>query len=137
MNRSNELNSTLQDPDSIVIKKEIAKELNISLAEVEDVKSTYAWDICRLSALSKWCYWCEYISLEEMWQFITLGATKATERGNSWKEYTISFLLGRTTQGFDLEDVIDECKELYHSKKSTLSWIFRTKNLDVYKKYKF
>ncbi len=139
LERSSEFDLHLKESDDEVnlIKQEIAKELKISSAEIEKIESVYAWDICRLVSLSKWCYWCEYITVDEMWDFISHGTDKAAKIGENWQEYTISFLLGRTIHGFDLEDVIDECKELFHSKKSILSRVFFTKNLDVYKKYRF
>ncbi len=129
----------LENPDAELneIKNEIAEGLAIHFSKVSEVQSTYAWDIVRLVVVSKYSYWCGYISEEEMWNFIDYGVEKASEVGVDWKQYTISFLLGRCIHGFDLEDVIDECKELYHSKQSMLSWVFRVKNLDVYKKYSF
>ncbi|WP_299683229.1 DUF1266 domain-containing protein [uncultured Tenacibaculum sp.] len=129
----------LVNPDTELneIKNEIAEGLGIHFAEVSKVTTTYAWDIVRLVVVSKYSYWCKYISEEEMWQIISSGTEKAKEIGSDWKQYTISFLLGRCIHGFNLEDVIDECKELYHSKQSVLSWVFRVKNLDVYKRYSF
>lgn len=129
----------LVNPDTELneIKNEIAEGLGIHFAEVSKVTTTYAWDIVRLVVVSKYSYWCKYISEVEMWQIISSGTEKAKEIGSDWKQYTISFLLGRCIHGFNLEDVIDECKELYHSKQSVLSWVFRVKNLDVYKRYSF
>ncbi|WP_299628276.1 DUF1266 domain-containing protein [uncultured Tenacibaculum sp.] len=139
LKKSSGFDPLLDRPDIALndIKNEIAEGLGIHFAEVSKVTSTYAWDIVRLVVVSKYAFWSNYISEDEMWSFIAAGTNKASALGTDWKQYTISFLLGRCIHGFDLEDVIDECKELYHSKQSVLSWIFRTKNLDVYKKFSF
>ncbi|SNR16266.1 DUF1266 domain-containing protein [Tenacibaculum jejuense] len=139
LKKSTSINVLLETPDAELnaIKSEIAEGLDIHFSEVNKVTDTYAWDIVRLIVVSKYSYWSSYITEEEMWDFISYGAERATEIGTDWKQYTISFLLGRCIHGFDLEDVIDECKELYYSKQSMLSWVFRVKNLDVYKKFSF
>ncbi len=38
----------------------------------------------------------------------------ASEHGTSWADYTASFLLGRTIQGYDLEELIIETTQLLH-----------------------
>ena len=88
------------------IQKQIAKGLGIEVAEVEAVKSAYAWDLCRAASLAKWCYWCKYLTEAEMWEVLNQVSAIAKEQGKNWQEYTISFLLGRTIQGFDLEEFI-------------------------------
>lgn len=93
------------------VSQSIAQALNLDVAQVKAVKSTYAWDVCRLVSLAKWCYQLDYITLDEMWSFMERGAQKASRLGVDWQEYTISFLLGRAMQGFGL-DVSDLCQEL-------------------------
>ena len=47
---------TQTSPELSKIQKQIAKGLGIELAQVEAVKSAYAWDLCRAASLAKWCY---------------------------------------------------------------------------------
>lgn len=125
---------TETSPELSKIQKQIAKGLGIEVAEVEAVKSAYAWDLCRAASLAKWCYWCKYLTEAEMWEVLNQVAAIAKEQGKNWHEYTISFLLGRTIQGFDLEDFIILTSQLFHSKSPSLRKI---EDIDVYQKYPF
>ena len=116
------------------MQKQRAKGLGIEVAEVEAVKSAYAWDLCRAASLAKWCYWCKYLTEAEMWEVLNQVSAIAKEQGKNWHEYTISFLLGRTIQGFDLEDLIILTSQLFHSKSPSLRKI---EDIDVYQKYPF
>ena len=78
-------------------------------------------------SLAKWCYWLQYISEAEMWEYLNEGAVKASSLGKDWNDYTVSFLMGRAIHGFGTEDIIDDCKALYHRESDT----------DVYSKYSF
>ena len=125
---------TQTSPELSRIQKQIAKGLEIELAQVEAVKSAYAWDLCRAASLAKWCYWCQYITETEMWNILQKVSEIAKEQGKNWQEYTISFLLGRTIQGFDLEDLIILTSQLFHSKSPSLRKI---EGIDVYQRYSF
>ena len=125
---------TQTSPELSKIQKQIAKGLEIELAQVEAVKSAYAWDLCRAASLAKWCYWCQYISETEMWNILQKVSDIAKEQGKNWQEYTISFLLGRTIQGFDLENLIILTSQLFHSKSPSLRKI---EGIDVYQRYSF
>ena len=125
---------TQTSPELSKIQKQIAKGLEIELAQVEAVKSAYAWDLCRAASLAKWCYWCQYITETEMWEILQKVSEIAKEQGKNWQEYTISFLLGRTIQGFDLEDLIILTSQLFHSKSPSLRKI---EGIDVYQRYSF
>ena len=125
---------TQTSPELSKIQKQIAKGLEIELAQVEAVKSAYAWDLCRAASLAKWCYWCQYITETEMWDILQKVSDIAKEQGKNWQEYTISFLLGRTIQGFDLEDLIILTSQLFHSKSPSLRKI---EGIDVYQRYSF
>ena len=125
---------TQTSPELSKIQKQIANGLGIELAQVEAVKSAYAWDLCRAASLAKWCYWCQYISETEMWEILQKVSDTAKEQGKGWQEYTISFLLGRTIQGFDLEDLIILTSQLFHSKSPSLRKI---EGIDVYQRYSF
>ena len=125
---------TQTSPELSRIQKQIANGLGIELAQVEAVKSAYAWDLCRAASLAKWCYWCQYISETEMWNILQKVSDIAKEQGKNWQEYTISFLLGRTIQGFDLEDLIILTSQLFHSKSPSLRKI---EGIDVYQRYSF
>mgnify|MGYP000882563590 FL=1 len=125
---------TQTSPELSKIQKQIANGLGIELAQVEAVKSAYAWDLCRAASLAKWCYWCQYITETEMWDILQKVSEIAKEQGKNWQEYTISFLLGRTIQGFDLEDLIILTSQLFHSKSPSLRKI---EGIDVYQRYSF
>ena len=125
---------TQTSPELSKIQKQIANGLGIELAQVEAVKSAYAWDLCRAASLAKWCYWCQYISETEMWNILQKVSDIAKEQGKNWQEYTISFLLGRTIQGFDLENLIILTSQLFHSKSPSLRKI---EGIDVYQRYSF
>ena len=125
---------TQTSPELSKIQKQIANGLGIELAQVEAVKSAYAWDLCRAASLAKWCYWYQYISETEMWNILQKVSDIAKEQGENWQEYTISFLLGRTIQGFDLEDLIILTSQLFHSKSPSLRKI---EGIDVYQRYSF
>ena len=125
---------TQTSPELSKIQKQIAKGLEIELAQVEAVKSAYAWDLCRAASLAKWCYWCQYINETEMWDILQKVSEIAKEQGKNWQEYTISFLLGRTIQGFDLENLIILTSQLFHSKSPSLRKI---EVIDVYQRYSF
>ena len=125
---------TQTSPELSKIQKQIAKGLETELAQVEAVKSAYAWDLCRAASLAKWCYWCQYITETEMWDILQRVSEIAKEQGKNWQEYTISFLLGRTIQGFDLENLIILTSQLFHSKSPSLRKI---EGIDVYQRYSF
>lgn len=115
------------------IKKKIAKGLGIELSIVEETQSAYAWDICRAVSLTKWCYWCGYLTEAENWAYMEKASKIANQHGNNWTDYTVSFLLGRTLQGFDLDEVIVESKQLLHGES-----LYKNKdNSDIYKRYSF
>jgi hypothetical protein len=116
------------------IQKDISKGLGLDLNRVVRVKSTYAWDICRAVSLAKWCYWVGYITESEMWDFMKKASEIATRKGENWTDYTISFLLGRTIQGFELDEIIIESKQILTSKGPTLRKI---EGVDVYSKYAY
>lgn len=122
---SNELNS---------IQKEISKGLGIDINTVAQVKSAYAWDICRAVSLAKWCYWVGYLTEDETWGVMKKASEIATSRGENWTDYTVSFLLGRTIQGFDLDEIIVESKQILSGKGPALRKIEDT---DIYMKYPF
>ncbi len=121
-------------PKVVKLQTRIAKELKVPLKEVQQTTSTYGWDICRVISLAKWCYWAGHISETEMWDYMHKGAEKATGIGKSWKEYTVSFLIGRTMQDFDLDDIIVEASQLYHSKAPPLG---KATDIDVFQQCSF
>jgi len=62
------------------------------------------------------------------------AAKQATQHGKSWTDYTVSFLLGRAINGFDLDDIIIEAKQILHSQNPALRKI---QDVDVYQRYQF
>lgn len=115
------------------IRKKIAKGLKFDIETIQHVKSTFAWDICRCVSLAKWCFWCGYINEDECWDFILRAVNIAQSKGNNWEDYTISFLLGRTMQGFDLEDLIIGAEQLL-SQRTLLG---KKEHLTIYSKFPY
>lgn len=132
LKKSSEFNETLLQHHSsaelLELQQSIAKGLKTDLSLIQETTSTYAWDLCRLVSLAKWCYWLQYISEEEMWQYLNEAASKASTLGKGWEDYTISFLLGRAMHGFGIDNIIYECEVLFHKKSG---------DTDVYSKYSF
>ena len=62
--------------------------------------TTYGWDVVRLSALAKWCFWLAYISEEELNGYFTVCVQRCHALGRDWDEFAYSYLLGRTMHGF-------------------------------------
>ena len=116
------------------IQRQIAKELQIPINIVLQTKSAYAWDLCRAVSLTKWCYWVGYFTEKEAWSLIDAAADKAAEMGKDWTDYTVSFLLGRTVQGFDLDDICVEAQQLLSSKGPVFG---KVTDIDVYQRYSF
>lgn len=119
-----------------LIHKSISRKIEIPVEKIKDTASTYAWDLARAASLSKWCYWCGYITEEETWDFILTASNTATELGSDWQDYTISFLLGRTLQGFDLDDVGSIAKALLHG-QVTDKKMDKIEGVDIYQKFDF
>lgn len=116
------------------IQKDISKGLGLDINTVAQVKSTYAWDICRAVSLAKWCYWSGYLTETETWEIMKKASEIAATKGQNWTDYTVSFLLGRTIQGFDLDDMIVESKQILTSKGPSLRKI---EDIDIYARYSF
>lgn len=81
---------------------------------VKEIYSTYGWDIVRLVALTKWSFWLGYISREEMDNYFSQAVSLVEKNGESWEEYGVSFLLGRTLDGFDIDDIAGETGYTVH-----------------------
>lgn len=135
LERSREFDEHLIQPSSDLIKiqKEIEKGLKLDIKKVQQTNTTFAWDICRCVSLTKWCFWCGYITEQECWEFIHKAVRIAQSLGSNWENYTVSFLLGRTIQGFDLEDIIIESEQLLSGK----TLLGKKEFLSVYSKFSY
>lgn len=136
LQRSENIDSVIQQPSKELtnVQKSIAKGLGLDISIVEQTTSAYAWDVCRAVALAKWCYWAGYLTEEENWSVMKKAAGIAKEKGLNWTDYTISFLLGRTIQGLDLDDIIVESKQVLSGKGPSLRKI---EDVDVFHRYSF
>lgn len=137
LNRSKEFDAALIDSSKDIekIKKSIGKALKIDLEQVNQTTSTYGWDIGRAIPVIKWCYWVGYINEKECWDYIHLAADVAREKGKNWTDYTVSFLLGRTMQGFDLDSISVEAYFILNGIKPKFGKA--VDDLDVCQKYPF
>ena len=133
LNKSKDIDSFVAgSPEQVrAAQKEIAKELGIPLASVEATRSTFGWDTMRAVSLARWCYWAGYLTEQETWEFIHKAAGIASALGKNWEDYTVSFLLGRTIHGFDLEDIGSMAKYILNGKTRG------DENTDIYLKYSF
>ena len=68
--------------------------------ELPEEFTVYGWDVVRLSALAKWCFWLGYISEQELNGYFAVCIQLCNERGRDWDEFAYSYLLGRTMHGF-------------------------------------
>ncbi len=135
LKRSEEFHSLIQQSSELSkIQEQIAKGLGIEVNDVKQTKSAYAWDTCRAIALAKWCYWVGYLSEDEMWEVMGKASDIAREKGESWIDYMVSFLLGRTIQGFDLDDIIVESKQILSGKNPLIG---KVEDIDVLIRYSF
>lgn len=119
LNKSTEIDSILwaETKEILKIKNDIAKALKLDISEVNAVKSTYAWDVVRAVSLAKWCFWCGFLTADEMWNYMENAVKIAEEKWENWKEYNISFLLGRTIHGFELLHIQNEASWLLEDEK--------------------
>lgn len=90
----------------------ISRELDLPEEEVKLVRSTYAWDISRAVNVAKWCFWIGYLTESQFYGCLDRCNEIVGRLGKDWTEYTCSFLLGRSIQGFKPEEVISAAKDL-------------------------
>lgn len=90
----------------------ISKKIKVPIEKIEKSYSTYAWDVCRLSALAKWCFWIGYISEDELTMYLKKCIEIVQVKGSDWEEFAFSFALGRELAGFDLDDIYFEIKTI-------------------------
>ncbi|MFB0705423.1 DUF1266 domain-containing protein, partial [Pseudomonas protegens] len=133
LSRSKDLDQHIEAPlpEVKAVQKSIAKELGISLATVENTQSTFAWDTMRAVSLARWCYWAGYLTEQETWAFIHESAETASRLGAGWEDYTVSFLLGRTLHGFELDDIGSMAKYVLNGKARG------SQDTDIYLKYSY
>lgn len=133
LSRSKDLDQHIEAPlpEVKAVQKSIAKELGISLTTVENTQSTFAWDTMRAVSLARWCYWAGYLTEQETWAFIHESAETASRLGAGWEDYTVSFLLGRTLHGFELDDIGSMAKYVLNGKARG------SQDTDIYLKYSY
>lgn len=78
-------------------------------------QTAIAWDLVRVINVGRWAYLCSYITEDEMWQIMQLTVNTAMQQFSSWKEYGLSFVLGRGVWHGDSDD-----SETAHEIVSTL-----------------
>lgn len=67
-----------------------------SFEEAKKTNSTYAWDTARAIAVTRWCFWCGYLTEDTIWRYIKQAAQTAQTCGlGSWIDYSVSILLGQ------------------------------------------
>lgn len=62
------------------------------------------WDLVRVVNLGRWAYLCGYVSEEEMWHIMQMGAEVARRDFSSWAEFGLSYTLGRGVWHGDTDD---------------------------------
>lgn len=63
-----------------------------------------AWDLVRVVNLGRWAYLCGYVAEEEMWHIMQAGAEVARQEFTSWREFGLSYTLGRGVWHDDTDD---------------------------------
>lgn len=63
-----------------------------------------AWDLVRVVNLGRWAYLCGYVTEEEMWHIMQVGAEVARQEFSSWQEFGLSYTLGRGVWHDDTDD---------------------------------
>lgn len=75
--------------------KMLISEFNIDKKILNKVTTT-AWDSDRLVNVARWCYDAKYISEEEAWKYIEKAKIMAQNSFDSWEEYYVSYVYGRS-----------------------------------------
>lgn len=99
----------------------ISKLLSIPTQDVALVTSTFAYDLSRAIEVSKWCFWNDYLTESEMFEYIFKISNTARQLGKDWEEYSISYLLGLTLDTPSPEE-LDECQIVVKNLLTGKSW---------------
>ncbi len=115
----------------------ISRELDLPEEEVKLVRSTYAWDISRAVNVAKWCFWIGYLTESQFYGCLDRCNEIVGRLGKDWTEYTCSFLLGRSIQGFKPEEVIPAAKDLLAAIKDGADVKEGNSDLSIYRDISF
>jgi hypothetical protein len=115
----------------------ISRELDLPEEEVKLVRSTYAWDISRAVNVAKWCFWIGYLTESQFYGCLDRCNEIVGRLGKDWTEYTCSFLLGRSIQGFKPEEVIPAAKDLLAAIKDGTDVKEGNPDLSIYRDISF
>ncbi|MFT0211270.1 DUF1266 domain-containing protein [Pseudomonas sp. F1_0610] len=66
----------------------------LQIEQPEQLRSTYAWDVCLAVGLARRCYWASYISQQDLWHCLTKALAITASKSSSWLEYALSIHLG-------------------------------------------
>ncbi|MGG4551216.1 DUF1266 domain-containing protein [Paenibacillus humicus] len=100
-------------------KSELIKKLSFAESDFTRLDTIAAWDYDRAVNIARWSFIVGYITEEQAWGYIGRAADAASLVFDSWKDYFISFALGRAIayEG-DIYDILWNGKELLEEKDS-------------------
>lgn len=103
--------------------------LENELCTLEEIPvTTMAWDLVRIVNVARWTYRCGYLTIDEMWQAMTIAAILSVQHFASWEEYGRSFAMGRGMWHGDeddcetAQDIVNTLLEKEESPWKKFSW---------------
>ena len=78
------------------VKKNLVDNYGYTAEQVDGIKTISAWDYDRLVNVARFSHSADYITEQEMWDYINKAVTQAKNDYNSWEEYFAGVMLGRT-----------------------------------------
>lgn len=88
--------------DAFTIAEFVTQSNGSSVGELP--KTIIAWDLVRVVNVARWALLCGYIDESEMWKEIETAVGIAEKTFHSWKEYGLSFAVGRGIWRGDTDD---------------------------------
>ncbi len=134
--RSTSLDTELMEGSELALssRRAVASALLLSPSCLDAINSTYAWDCGEAAELAKLAYSADFLSEQELWNYLEQISDNAQRFGRDWYEYTLSYLLGRTMQGESLALIKERAYTLFHLPKDAL---VQEPNLNAYSRYRF
>lgn len=94
-------------------------DLGIDKKTLDKVDNIGAWDYDRLVNVARWCYDAQYITEEETWKYINEAKQLSQKSFDSWEEYYISHVYGRSiAYDGDPKELLEVGKKLLKDENS-------------------
>lgn len=114
--RSTALDDALRTDEArfTAAKESLASTLHLRSESLDCLCSTFAWDLGEAALLAKDAYLSKVLSAEELWHYLEQVSDIAQRLGQTWQEYTLSYLLGRLLDKQDLDAIQEAAFNLYY-----------------------